>query len=47
MSNFFFKNGILHIDQVSALDIEKQCETPMYVYSSLSLVNNFKNLENP
>ena len=46
MSNFFFKNGILHIDQVSALDIEKQCKTPMYVYSSLSLVNNFKNLEN-
>ena len=46
MSNFFFKNGILHIDQVSALDIEKQYKTPMYVYSSLSLVNNFKNLEN-
>ena len=46
MSNFFYKNGILHIDQVSALDIEKQCKTPMYVYSRLSLVNNFKNLEN-
>ena len=46
MSNFFYKNGILHIDQVSALDVEKQCKTPMYVYSRLSLENNFKNLEN-
>ena len=46
MSNFFYKNGILHIDQVSALDVEKQCKTPMYIYSRLSLINNFKNLEN-
>ena len=46
MDNFFYKNGILHIDQVSALDVEKQCKTPMYVYSRLSLENNFKNLEN-
>jgi len=46
MSNFFYKNGILHIDDVSALDLEKKCKTPMYVYSELSLVNNFKKLEN-
>ena len=46
MSNFFYKNGILHIDQVSALDVEKRCKTPMYIYSRLSLINNFKNLEN-
>ena len=46
MDNFFYKNGILHIDQVSALDIEKQCKTPMYIYSRLSLINNFKNFEN-
>ena len=46
MENFFYKNGILQIDQVSALDIEKQCKTPMYIYSRLSLTNNFKNFEN-
>ena len=46
MENFFYKNGILQIDQVSALDIEKQCKTPMYIYSRLSLINNFKNFEN-
>ncbi len=45
MKNFFYKNRILHIDGISALDIEKQCKTPMYIYSELSLINNFKKLE--
>ena len=46
MSNFSYKNRILHIEDVSALDIEKKCKTPVYVYSESSLVKNFLKLEN-
>jgi diaminopimelate decarboxylase len=45
MSNFSYKNGILHIDNVSAVDIEKEYKTPVYIYSQECLVNNFKKLE--
>lgn len=46
MSNFSYKHGILHIEDISALDIEKKCKTPVYVYSESCLVNNFMKLEN-
>jgi len=46
MSNFSYKNGILHIDNISALDVEKKCKTPVYIYSELCLINNFKKFEN-
>ena len=45
MSNFTYRNEILHIDNVSALDIEKQCKTPVYIYSKSRLINNFQKLE--
>ena len=45
MSNFTFKNEILHIDDVSALDIEKKCKTPVYIYSEACLINNYRKLE--
>ena len=45
MSNFTYMNEILHIDNVSALDIEKKCKTPVYIYSESRLINNFKKLE--
>ena len=35
----------MHIDNVSALDIEKQCKTPVYIYSKSRLINNFQKLE--
>ena len=46
MSNFSYKHGILHIEDISALDIEKKCKTPVYVYSESCLINNFMKLEN-
>ena len=45
MSNFTYMNEILHIDNVSALDIEKKCKTPVYIYSESRLINNYKKLE--
>ena len=45
MSNFTYINEILHIDNVSALDIEKKCKTPVYIYSESRLINNYKKLE--
>ena len=45
MNNFSFKDGILHVDDVSVLEIEKQCTTPVYIYSELCLSNNYRSLE--
>ena len=45
MNGFFYKDGVLHVDDVSLLDIEKQFTTPVYIYSKLCLSNNYKALE--
>ena len=45
MNNYSFKDGVLHVDDVSILAIEKQCATPVYIYSELCLSNNYKALE--
>ena len=45
MDNFSFKGGLLHVDDVSILAIEKKCTTPAYIYSELCLSNNYKSFE--
>ena len=45
MDNFAYKGGLLHVDDVSILAIEKKCTTPSYIYSELCLSNNYKSLE--
>jgi len=45
MNNYAYKGGLLHVDDVSILAIEKQCTTPSYIYSELCLSNNYKALE--
>ncbi|MBH88466.1 MAG: diaminopimelate decarboxylase [Pelagibacterales bacterium] len=46
MTNFSYKNGILHIDDISVIDVEKKCKTPVYIYSESRLISNFMKLEN-
>ena len=45
MDNFLYKDGLLHVDDVSVLAIEKKCTTPAYIYSELCLSNNYKSFE--
>jgi len=45
MDNFSYKSGLLHVDDVSILAIEKKCTTPAYIYSELCLSNNYKSFE--
>jgi len=45
MDNFSYKGGLLHVDDVSILAIEKKCTTPAYIYSELCLSNNYKSFE--
>ena len=45
MNYFSFKDGVLHVDNISVLEIEKKCATPVYIYSELCLSNNYKALE--
>ena len=45
MNSFSFKEGVLHVDDVSILVIEKTCTTPVYIYSEVCLSNNYKALE--
>ena len=45
MDNFSYKGGLLHVDDISILAIEKKCTTPSYIYSELCLSNNYKSLE--
>ena len=45
MDNFLYKGGLLHVDDVSILAIEKKCTTPAYIYSELCLSNNYKSFE--
>ena len=45
MKYFNFENGLLNVDGVSILDIEKKCSTPVYIYSEKSIIDNYKNFE--
>lgn len=41
MSHFSYKNGALHVENVSLNDVARQFGSPTYVYSKAALVENF------
>ncbi|MDE0307208.1 MAG: diaminopimelate decarboxylase [Albidovulum sp.] len=44
-SQFEYRNGVLHVEGVSALKIARECGTPVYVYSTTAIAERFAGLE--
>ena len=43
---FMFRNGILHAEEISIIELAKSTKTPFYVYSAGALENSYNNLSN-